>query len=57
MMRPSKLDLVVIYVKPLRYSVFVLRVWKYPTPNANKEYILTHARYLLRVWGGVTQSV
>jgi len=30
MMRPSKLDLVVIYGKPVRYSVFVFRVWKYP---------------------------
>ena len=39
MMRPSKLHLVVIYGKPVRYSVFVLRVWKYPTPNANKQYI------------------
>jgi len=38
-LRPSKLDLVVIYDKPVRYSVFVLRVWKYPTPNANKQYI------------------
>ena len=41
-MRRSKLHLVVIYSKPLRYSVFVLRVWKYPTPNANKQYVLTH---------------
>ena len=41
-MRRSKLDLVVIYGKPVRYSVFVLRVWKYPTPNANKQYVLTH---------------
>jgi len=38
-MRPSKLDLVVIYGKPVRYRVFVLRVWIYPTPNANKQYI------------------
>ena len=39
MMRLSKLDLVVIYGNPVRYSVFVLRVWKYPNPNANKPYI------------------
>jgi hypothetical protein len=38
-MRLSKLDLVVIYGKPVRYSVFVLRVWKYAAPNANKQYI------------------
>jgi len=39
MMRPSKLDLVVIYGKPVKYRVFVLRVSKYPTPNANKQFI------------------
>ena len=39
MMRPSKLDLLRIYGKPVRYSIFLLRVWKYPTPNMNKEYI------------------
>ena len=42
MMRSSKLDFVVIYGKLVRYSVFVLRVWKYPNPNANKQYICTH---------------
>jgi len=37
-MRPSKFDLVVTYGKPVRYRVSVLRVWKYPNPNANKQY-------------------
>ena len=36
MMRPSKLDIAVINGKPVRYSVFELRVWKYPNPNAYK---------------------
>jgi hypothetical protein len=39
MMRLSKLDIMVIYVKTVRYSVFVLRVWNYPNPNVNKQYI------------------
>jgi len=39
MTRLSKLDLVVIYGEHMRYRVFVFRVWKYPTPNANKQYI------------------
>jgi hypothetical protein len=32
--------------KPVRYSVFVITVWKYPGPNANKQYVWT-------VWGRV----
>ena len=39
MIRPSKLDLLVIYGKPVRYRFFVLEIWKYPTPNVNKQYI------------------
>ena len=39
MMRLSMLDLVVIYGKPDRYSAFVFRAGKYPTSNANKQYI------------------
>jgi len=39
MIRPSKLDLLVIYGKPVRYRFFVLKIWKYPTPNVNKQYI------------------
>ena len=58
-MRRSKLDLVVIYGKPVRYSVFVLRVWKYPTPNANKQYIWTLISWRCGVGGssvGITTN-
>jgi len=39
----------------VRYSVFVLRVWKYPNPNANKPYIWTHIFWQCGV--GVAQSI